>query len=63
MDQTLDRLIESATKQPCTKTKTKYRLYRNYPENIYLIFIRLILVNASEVWDNCEQINSEMLVR
>ena len=30
---------------------------------MYLIFIRSILVNASEVWDNCGRISTERLVR
>ena len=35
--------------------KLKYRLKRDYLEQIYLVFIRPILEYASEVWDNFGQ--------
>jgi hypothetical protein len=41
--------------------KLKYRLNRNYLEKLYLTFIRPVLEYASEVWDNCGQINSDRL--
>ena len=56
-----DKLIESASKQLNVLRKLKYRLNRNYLEKIYLTFIRPVLEYASEVWDNCGQINSDRL--
>jgi hypothetical protein len=41
--------------------KRKYRLKRDYLEQIYLVFIRPILEYASEVWDNCGQTNCNRL--
>jgi hypothetical protein len=36
--------------------KLKFRLKREYLENIYFTFIRPILEYSSEVWDNCGQL-------
>ena len=41
--------------------KLKFRLKREYLENIYFTFIRPILEYSSEVWDNCGQVNSDRL--
>jgi hypothetical protein len=41
--------------------KLKFRLKREYLENIYFTFIRPILEYSSEVWDNCCQVNSDRL--
>jgi hypothetical protein len=41
--------------------KLKFRLKREYLENIYITFIRPILEYSSEVWDNCGQVNSDRL--
>jgi hypothetical protein len=57
----IDKLIESASKQLNVFRKLKYRLNRNYFEKNYLTFIRPVLEYASEVWDNCGQINSDRL--
>ena len=57
----IDKLIESASKQLNVLRKLKYCLNRNYLEKIYLTFVRLVLEYASEVWDNCGQINSDRL--
>jgi hypothetical protein len=57
----IDKLIESALKQLNVLRKLKYRLNRNYLEKIYLTFSRPVLEYASEVWDNCGQINSDRL--
>jgi hypothetical protein len=35
--------------------------FNNHLEKIYLTFIRPVLEYASEVWDNCGQINSDSL--
>jgi len=57
----IEKLIGSASKQLNVLRKLKYRLNRNYLEEIYLTFIRPVLEYASEVWDNCGQINSDRL--
>jgi hypothetical protein len=57
----VDKLIESASKQLNVLRKLKYHLNRNYLETNYLTFIRPVLEYASEVWDNCGQINSDRL--
>ena len=57
----IDKLIESASKQLNVLRKLKYCLNRNYLEKIYLTFVRSVLEYASEVWDNCGQINSDKL--
>jgi hypothetical protein len=57
----IDKVIESASKQLNVLRKLKCRLNRNYLEKIYLTFIRPVLEYASEVWDNCGQINSDRL--
>ena len=59
--QNIDKLIESASKQLNVPRKLKCGLNRNYLEKIYLTFIRPVLEYASEVWDNCGQINSDRL--
>ena len=41
--------------------KLKFKLYRQYLENIYITFIRPILEYGSEVWDNCGAVNSDRL--
>ena len=61
MTKHIDKLIESATNQLNVVRKLKYRLNRNYLEKNYLTFIRPVLEYASEVWDNCGQINSDRL--
>ena len=57
----IDKVIESASKQLKVLRKLKCPLNRNYIEKNYLTFIRLVLEYASEVWDNCGQINSDRL--
>jgi hypothetical protein len=52
---------ESASKQLNVLRKLKYRLNRNYLETMHLTFIRSVLEYASEVWDNCGQLNSDRL--
>jgi hypothetical protein len=42
-------IIERASKQLNILRKLKFKLNRQYLENIYITFIRPIL----EVWDNC----------
>jgi hypothetical protein len=41
--------------------KLKFKLNRQYLENIYITFIRPILEYGSEVWDNCGAVNSDRL--
>jgi hypothetical protein len=41
--------------------KLKFKLKREYLENIYSNFIRPIFEYSSEVWDNCGQVNSDRL--
>ena len=48
-------------KELSSNLKLKYRLKRDYLEQIYLVFIRPILEYASEVWDNCGQTNCNRL--
>ena len=55
------KYTESASKQLNVLRKLKYRLNRNYLETMYLTFIRSVLEYASEVWDNCGQLNSDRL--
>ena len=57
----IDMLVERASKQLTVLRKLKFRLKREYLEKIYFTFIRPILEYASEVWDNCGQINSDRL--
>jgi hypothetical protein len=57
----IDSLIKRTSKQLNVLRKLKYRLKREYLENIYFSFIRPILENSSEVWDNCGQVNSDRL--
>ena len=59
----IDKLIEKSSKQINVHVlrKLKFKLKRNYLENIYLTFIRPILEYASEVWLNCGQFNSNRL--
>jgi hypothetical protein len=51
----IDVRIERTSKQLNILGKLKYRLKRDYLENIYLVFIWPILEYASGVWDNCGQ--------
>jgi hypothetical protein len=53
----IDVLIERTSKQLNILRKLKYRLKRDYLENIYLP----ILEYVSEVWDNCGQTNCNHL--
>jgi hypothetical protein len=53
--------MQNCLKQLNVLRKLKYRLNRNYLEKMYLTFIRPVLEYASEVWDNCGQINSDRL--
>lgn len=57
----IDILIERSSKQLNVLRKLKFRLKREYLEKIYFTFIRPILEYASEVWDNCEQVNSDRI--
>ena len=57
----IDSLIQRTSKQFNVLRKLKFRLKREYLENIYFIFIRPILEYSSEVWDNCGQVNSGRL--
>jgi hypothetical protein len=57
----IDKVIESASKQLNVLRKLKCLLNINYLEKNYLTFIRPVLEYASEVWDNCGQINSDRL--
>jgi hypothetical protein len=41
--------------------KLKFKLNRQYLENIYITFIRPILEYGSEVLDNCGAVNSDRL--
>ena len=49
----IDSLIQRTSKQFNVLRKLKFRLKREYLENIYFTFIRPILEYSSEVWDNC----------
>jgi hypothetical protein len=44
-----------------TLRKLKFKLNRQYLENIYITFSRPILEYSSEVWDNCGAVNSDRL--
>ena len=57
----IDSLIQGTSKQLNVMRKLKFRLKREYLENIYFTFIRPILKYSSEVWDNCGQVNSDRL--
>jgi hypothetical protein len=57
----IDSLIQRTSKQLNVLRKLKFRLKREYLENIYFTFIRPILEYSSEVWDNCGQVNSDRL--
>ena len=57
----IDNLIQRTSKQLNVLRKLKFRLKREYLENIYFTFIRPILEYSSEVWDNCGQVNSDRL--
>jgi hypothetical protein len=48
----IDSLIQRTSKQLNVLRKLKFRLKREYLENIYFTFIRPILEYSSEVWDN-----------
>jgi hypothetical protein len=39
----------------------KFKLNRQYPENIYITFIRPTLEYGSEVWDDYGAVNSDRL--
>jgi hypothetical protein len=61
-------MLNSAKKNSCfarqqlnVLRKLKFKLKRNYLEQIYLTFIRPILEYASEVWFNCGHFNSNRL--
>jgi hypothetical protein len=53
----IDSLIQRTSKQLNVLRKLKFRLKREYLENICYTFIRPILEYSSEVWDNCRQVN------
>jgi len=53
--------IHLNSKQLNVLMKFKFRLKREYLENIYFTFTRQILEYTSEVWDNCGQVNSDRL--
>jgi hypothetical protein len=57
----IDSLIQRTSKQLNVLRKLKFRLKREYLENIYFTFIKPILEYSSEVWDNCGQVNSDRL--
>jgi hypothetical protein len=57
----IDSLIQRTSKQLNVLRKLKFRLKREYLENIYFIFIWQILEYSSEVWYNCGHVNSDRL--
>jgi hypothetical protein len=57
----INTIIERASKQLNILRKLKFKLNRQYLENIYITFIRPILEYGSEVWDNCGAVNSDRL--
>jgi hypothetical protein len=57
----INTIIERASKQLNTWRKFKFKLSRQYLENIYITFIRPILEYGFEVWDNCGAVNSDRL--
>jgi hypothetical protein len=57
----LYRITKWTSKQLNTLRKSKFKLNRQYLENIYITFIRPILEYGSEVWDNCGAVNSDRL--
>jgi hypothetical protein len=54
----INTIIERASKQLNILRKLKFKLNRQYLENIYITFIRPIL----EVWDNCGAVICECLL-
>jgi hypothetical protein len=57
----INTIIERASKQLNILRKLKFKLNRQYLQNIYITFIRPILEYGSEVWDNCGAVNSDRL--
>ena len=57
----INTIIERASKQLNILRKLKFKLNRQYLQNIYITFIRPILEYGSEVWDNCGAVHSDRL--
>ena len=59
----VNSIIMSASKHINVLRKLKYTLNRNNLEKIYFTYIRPIFEYASEIWDNCGDVNSQKLER
>ena len=54
----IDSIINSASKQVSVLRKIKYKFSRSTLNKLYCAYIRPLLEYASEVWDGCNQNDS-----
>ena len=57
----IEQLIKSATKQISFLRQIKYKFSSQTLNKVYCVYIRPLLEYASEVWDGCNQIDSDRL--
>ena len=57
----IDSIIKSASKQVSFLRKIKYKFSRSTLNKLYCAYIRPLLEYASEVWDGCNQNDSNRL--